>query len=83
MVERANLEAEFLGQVEHLGHLVGTIAVVLNEDLAAQNAGKGLELEVPNRRIALPFFEPLVPPPTVVLGLDIAGPIARHVAHAG
>ena len=35
MVERADLEAEFVAEVEHLRHFVGAVAVVLDENVAA------------------------------------------------
>ena len=36
MVEGADVEAELPGEIEHLRHLVGAVAVVLHQDLAAR-----------------------------------------------
>ena len=42
VVERADLVAELLRDVDHLRHLVGAIAVVVHEDVAAQHLGERL-----------------------------------------
>ena len=60
VVERADLEAELLRQVEHLRHLVGAVAVVLHGDLAAQHLGQRLERAGPARG-GSPFGAPSIP----------------------
>ena len=52
VVEGADPEAELARDVDHDRHLVGAVAMVLDQDLAAQHAGQGVELEVAPRRIA-------------------------------
>ena len=61
VVERADLVAELVRDVDHLRHLVGAVAVVVDEDVAAQHLGERLEPEVARRRIALVVGVPLVP----------------------
>ncbi|KAG0742338.1 hypothetical protein G6F24_016507 [Rhizopus arrhizus] len=46
VVERGHIEAEFLGQVEHGGHLVGAVAVDVHADVALDGAGQRVQLEV-------------------------------------
>ena len=46
VVERGDLEAELLGQVEHRRHLVGAVAVDVHLDVAVERAGERVELEV-------------------------------------
>ncbi len=53
VVERADLVAELLRDVDHLRHLVGAIAVVLDEDVAAQHLGERLDAEVAVGRVPL------------------------------
>ena len=53
VVKAADLEAVGGREVEHDDHLIGAIAVVVHEDLAAQHLGQSLEREVPRRRLRL------------------------------
>src|SRR3546814_10164082 len=46
VVARGDLEAELVGQVEHRGHLVGAIAVDVDEDVALDRRGPSVELAV-------------------------------------
>ena len=70
VVERADLVAELLRDVDHLRHLVGAVAVVVHEDVAAQHLGQRLHREIALRRIALLVRVPLVPLAAVLFGLD-------------
>ena len=45
-----DLEAELAAQIHHLRHLVGPVAVVLDQDVAAEHLGQRLILEVTVRR---------------------------------
>ncbi len=81
VVECADLEAEFLRDVEHLRHLVGAIAVHLRKNVAAQYFGQRLEREVARRRRPLVIRIPFVPLATVFRGLDVRGAVAGDVAH--
>ena len=94
VVERRDLEAELLRDVDHRRHLVGAVAVVLDADLAVEHAGQRLELQVaigallrigacrrPSLRSALAILGRRLP------GLAIAGDVAhprlrRRVARA-
>uniref|UniRef100_A0A0N4Z8D2 Phenol hydroxylase n=1 Tax=Parastrongyloides trichosuri TaxID=131310 RepID=A0A0N4Z8D2_PARTI len=82
MVEGRDLVAELLGHIEHDRHLVGAVAVVLDQDRAVQHAGQGLKLQVAGRGRALTGLAPLVPLVLVVGGIDEGRAIAGHVAHA-
>src|SRR5690606_11325921 len=82
VVEGGDAVAEFLRQIDHHGHLVGPVAVVLDQDRAVQNAGQGLVLEIAGRGRALAGLAPLVPLGLVVAGGDQGGAIAGHIAHA-
>ena len=76
MVEGGDLEVELPGQVEHLRHLVGAVAVDVHEDVAGHRAGQRLELEVAlTRLLALALLR-------VLLRVDQRGAVAGHVAHA-
>ena len=46
VMERGDLVAELLRDVDHRRHLVGAIAVVVDQDLAVEDAGQRFELEV-------------------------------------
>src|SRR6059058_361001 len=83
VVEGPDLEAELVRQIDHLGHFVGAIAVVLNVDIAAQHLGERLEPQVTLRGIALLVLVPAVPLPAVRLSLAEGTAVARHVAHPG
>src|SRR5688572_33071770 len=83
MMERADRVAELLRDVDHLRHLVGTIAVIVNEDVAAQHLRERLIAEIPAWRIALLVGVPFVPATTVGLGADPGGAVARHIPHTG
>ena len=52
VVERRDLEAELLRDVDHRRHLVGAVAVVLDPDLAVEHAHQRLELQVAIGRLA-------------------------------
>ena len=52
VMERRDLVAELLRDVDHLRHLVGAVAVVVDEDVAAQHIGQRLQLEVAVGRFA-------------------------------
>ena len=82
VMERADPVAELARDVDHLRHLVGAIAVIVDEDVAAQHLGERLEPEIARRRLALVVGVPLVPLAAVLLGLDPRGAIAGDVAHA-
>ena len=81
-MKRANLVAELVGDVDHLRHLVGTIAVVVNEDVAAQHLSERLVAEVARRWIAFVVGVPFVPFAAILLGRDPRGAVARHVSHS-
>ena len=83
MVEGADVKAEFPGEIQHLRHLVGPIAVVLDEGLAPEHVGQRLQLEIAVRRISLFLGQPCVPVAPIFLCLGEGGAIARHVAHPG
>ena len=51
VVESRDLVAELLRDIEHRRHLVGAVAVVVHEDVAAHHLGERLELEVLLRRL--------------------------------
>ena len=81
VVERCNAEAELHRNVDHDRHLVGAIAVVLNEDFAIQHTGQRLHAQVAIGRRALAFGGGLQLP-GVLRGLDPGCAVAGHVAHA-
>ena len=70
MVERLDRVAELLGDVDHLHHLVGAVAVVVHQDVAAQDFRERLEPEIALRRIALMVGVPLIPPTAIAFRLD-------------
>src|SRR5207245_317762 len=78
-----NLEPELVAQVEHLGHFVGAITVVLDQDVAAQHLGQGFELQVARRWVALVGAIPLVPLVAVALSLNERAAVSGHVSHPG
>ena len=49
MVEGRDLVAEFLRHADHVGHLVGAVAVVLHQYLAGQHPGQRVEIELAAR----------------------------------
>src|SRR3546814_12132288 len=62
---------------------VGAVTMVLDEDVAAQHAGKRFELQVTLRRIAgLCAGFPLIPPADIVGGVDQCLAIAGDIAHS-
>ena len=87
VVERGDVIAELLRHIDHLRHLVGAVAMVLDEDLALEHALQRVHREVALRHVAAVavIFVPLA---LVGLGLDprragqrdIAHPRLRHVA---
>ena len=61
VVERADLVPELVRDVDHLRHLVGAVAVVVDEDVAAQHLGERLQSEIARRWITALVGVPLVP----------------------
>src|SRR3546814_18555160 len=83
VVEGADLEPERARDIDHHRHLVGAVTMVLDEDVAAQHAGKRFELQVTLRRIAgLCAGFPLIPPADIVGGVDPCLAIAGDIAHS-
>jgi hypothetical protein len=82
VMERPDLVPELVGDVDHLRHLVGAVAVIVYQDVAAQHFGERLVGEIAGRRIALVIGVPLVPFAAVVHRSDPGGPITGDVAHA-
>ena len=54
----------------------------MDEDVPAQHLGEGLVVQVARRRIALGLGVPRIPAPTVGIGTDPRGAVARDVRHA-
>src|SRR3546814_3976228 len=52
MVKGADAKAEFVRDVDHVRHLVGAIAMILDQNLASQHPSERFELQVALRRIA-------------------------------
>src|SRR5688572_4583275 len=83
VVESTNLVSEFPRDVDHLRHLVGAIAVIVHENVAAQYLGECLVAEVAGRRVTLVLLVPLVPASAIRLGIDPRGAVSGDVAHPG
>src|ERR1041384_7059524 len=81
-MERANLVAELLRDIDHLRHLVRAIAVIVHEYVPAQHFRQRFQSEIARRGIALVRRVPCVPLATICFGLYPCGPIAGYVAHA-
>ena len=94
VVEGGDAEAELVGQVDHLRHLVGAVAVDVHGDVAAQDLGQRVQAQVARRRLAV--VAGLAAAAAVLLGLQVAvpglavflclgegGAIAGEVAHPG
>ena len=81
VMKSGDLVIELPSDIEHDEHLIGPIAVVVNEDFPPKHAGEGFHLQVPfgevlarfRRRIELRLVGP---------SLNPAFPIARHIPHA-
>ena len=82
VVEGRDAVAELLGHIHHQRHLVGAVAVVLDQDRPVQNAHQGFVLQVAGRGGAFAVLAPLVPFGLVVARGDEGGAIAGHIAHA-
>jgi len=83
VVERADLVAELVRDVDHLRHFIRAIAVVVNENVSAQDLRQRLVAEIALRWITLVIGVPLVPLPTVSLGGDPRRPVTGDVSHPG
>src|SRR5690606_28352036 len=85
VVERGDVEAELLGQVEHGRHLVGAVAVDVHEDLALERRRQRLQLEVALAALVVVGIGAvrLVALVAVLGGVDEGRAIAGDVAHAG
>ena len=77
MVERGDLVAELLGHIEHQRHLVGAIAVVVDEDIAVEHARQRLHPQIAGLELVGVAFA------AVFGGLDPGRAIDREVAHPG
>ena len=82
MMKGAHRVTKLFGDVQHLGHLVGPIAMVVDQDIAAQNFSQRLEAQVTRRRITFVRSIPGVPLPPVTFGLNPGGPVSGHISHA-
>src|SRR5205823_24999 len=82
VVKGADLVTELLRDVDHLRHLVGAIAVIVDEDVATKHFRESLQTEVTLRRIALAGLVPFVPLTPIALGGDPCRAIAGDVPHA-
>ena len=81
MVKRRDLVAEFIGDLEHDGHFVRTVAVVVYENLTAEDTRQRLEFQVALRGFAVArlgrfHFG------RVVSGVDPGRTIARNITHS-
>src|SRR5690606_23567648 len=65
-----------------VGHFVGAVAVPLQDDVAVDDAGEGLHLEIAIRRFAVAFFG-IAETARVARGVGPGLAIAGDVAHAG
>src|SRR5213594_1126102 len=78
----ANCVTELFGDVEHLGHLVGPVAMVMHQDVAAENFRQCLETKIASRRISFVSCVPGVPFSAVTLCLNPGGAVPGNIPHA-
>src|SRR5258706_3839900 len=81
-MERANLVAELVRDVDHLRHLVGAITVIVNENVSPQHFGESLVTQIARRWISLMIGVPLVPLAAIVDRFDQRRAIASDVSHS-
>ncbi len=74
MVESGDLEAEFAGQGLYLSHVVGTIAMDIDPQVAIERRGQGVELQVTRGWRAVRIVLIVTPGASIGLGLveDVA-----------
>src|SRR3546814_6129849 len=83
MVKGADAKAEFVRDVDHVRHLVGAIAMILDQNLASQHPSERFELQVALRRIARAVaLLPSVPFARIIGRVDPRLAIARDIDHA-
>src|SRR4026209_1638306 len=81
-MERPDLVSEFIGDIDHLRHFVGAIAMVVDEDVSAEHFSERLVRQVAGWRISLVIGVPLVGLAPIILRPDPRRTIAGAVAHA-
>ena len=82
MMKRADRIAKLFRDVDHLRHFVGAIAMVVDQNVSAQNFSESFQPKVARRRIAFVRRIPRVPPPAIAFRLNPGGAITGDVAHA-
>ena len=82
MMKRADRIAELFRDIDHLRHFVGAIAMVVNQNVSAQNFSESFQTEVTRRRIALVRRIPRIPLPAIAFGQDPRGAVTGDVTHA-
>jgi hypothetical protein len=84
MVKRANGESEFLCELEHREHVIGSVAVGLDQDVPAQDFCQCFQGQIPVRAVRRSITgQPEVPFFPVLLSPYERFAIARHIAHPG
>src|SRR6185369_16342456 len=82
MMEGPDLVTEFFGDIDHLGHLVGAITMIVHEDISAEDFGQCLQAQVACRGLAFARRVPGVPFSAVAFSLNPGRTITRDVTHA-
>src|ERR1700752_807700 len=78
----ANLVTKLFRDIDHLGHLISTVTMVMDQDISAEHFRESFQAEITSRRIASMRRVPGVPTAPVCFGLNPRGPISCDVAHA-
>jgi len=76
VVERCNLVAELLRHIDNLGHLVGAITMVVDENIAVEHPGQCFLAEIAFRRLGVVALA------AIFLRIDPGLPFEREAAHA-
>src|SRR5882724_3243510 len=82
MMKCAHLVTKLFGNVQHLGHLISAITMVVDQNVSAQNFGQSLKAQVARRYVTFVRSVPGVPLSPVSFGLNPGGAIAGDIAHA-
>src|SRR5262249_6196902 len=83
VVKRGDLVAELAGNVDHCRHLVGTVAVIVDEDFAVQDSSQRFQLQVA-RGPLLRVRSGRLPPAeavTILAGGLPRATVSGHVSH--
>src|SRR5690606_16441086 len=82
VVKGSDLEPELARDIEHDRHFIGAVAMVLDENFAAEHPGKGFKLEITLRRIAgFSARRPPVPPANIIGCVDPGPAVTCYIAH--